>query len=194
MLLNYNGTNHSVSTTDTGLTRSYSTELVIPSVFIETNITLFFIATLSDGEGITTIYTNEQNQTTQDLNQSVEDNETNEICLIEGETGIESCCEGLESVSCVEYVNGECLYADCGHTCTYCGNGECGPGENVCNCPDDCDAGDKPTETVMDYLVYGFGLLVLILVIYVIYNHFSKPKTMKPNKTVGKNQTSKKKK
>ncbi len=65
MLLNYNGTNHSMSTTDIGLTREYTTHLVIPSVSEETNITLFFIAQLSNDTGITTINTDTDNQTVQ---------------------------------------------------------------------------------------------------------------------------------
>ena len=28
------------------------------------------------------------------------------------------------------------------YACTLCGNGECGPGENACNCPADCMAQD----------------------------------------------------
>jgi hypothetical protein len=36
---------------------------------------------------------------------------------------------------------GECRPGCVGASvCARCGNGECGPGENECNCPDDCEA------------------------------------------------------
>ena len=59
-------------------------------------------------------------------------------CILEGEQGVIGCCEGLTPVSCADVVNGECLEAYCGNRCTKCGNGECGLGENWCNCPADC--------------------------------------------------------
>ncbi len=66
-------------------------------------------------------------------------------CIPEGE-GFEAvdeytvCCEGLTSVDdCVGWDGGcECPNCPC-YVCTKCGNGECGPGENHCNCPEDCD-------------------------------------------------------
>ena len=63
VVLNYNGTNNSMSTSDTGTTREYITTLTIPSVTVETNVTVFFIATLSKGEDILVVNTNSQNQT-----------------------------------------------------------------------------------------------------------------------------------
>lgn len=48
------------------------------------------------------------------------------------------CCSGLSKVS-YSYLNAnnQC-YTGEGFTCTYCGNGVCGKGENQCNCPTDC--------------------------------------------------------
>ncbi len=60
-------------------------------------------------------------------------------CLGEGEDGLEDCCEGLVPIACAEVFGNECIYADCGHHCTKCGDKNCGLGENRCNCPEDCE-------------------------------------------------------
>jgi len=79
---------------------------------------------------------------------SAEENETNvteENCTIEGETfaaypGEGVCCEGLTAIGGCGPVDGECGEGCSGGVvCTNCGNGECGLGENICNCPDDCE-------------------------------------------------------
>ena len=62
MLLNYNGTNYSMSSSDAGLNREYSVELIAPIVSSETNITFFYIELLS-GSNITREDTREFNQT-----------------------------------------------------------------------------------------------------------------------------------
>ena len=52
-----------------------------------------------------------------------------------------ACCPGLELISCEMLgENGECMPGPlgCGGICARCGDGECGEGENPCNCPDDC--------------------------------------------------------
>ncbi len=61
-------------------------------------------------------------------------------CIKEGNTGIEGedeCCEGLGEIS---NCSGDETMCGCGpgFICTYCGNTECGLGENACNCPQDC--------------------------------------------------------
>ncbi|MBN2493293.1 MAG: dockerin type I repeat-containing protein [Deltaproteobacteria bacterium] len=66
-------------------------------------------------------------------------------CLGEGE-GFEDfntegyCCEGLTAIP--DYFldeGGQCVGPNCPcMVCTYCGDGECGLGENICNCPRDC--------------------------------------------------------
>jgi hypothetical protein len=61
-----------------------------------------------------------------------------ESCQKEGEWGIEGCCVGLVEAPCMEMIDGDCIEADCGHICIECGNGECGLGENYCNCSQDC--------------------------------------------------------
>ncbi|MDP2951140.1 MAG: hypothetical protein Q8N55_02020 [bacterium] len=67
-------------------------------------------------------------------------------CIKEGNVGWNKdgayCCTGLTKItttaggdnSCdsAGYTSGEIF------TCTYCGNGVCGLGENKCNCPSDC--------------------------------------------------------
>lgn len=65
-------------------------------------------------------------------------------CAEEGELALESdigeCCSGLIPIDCAEInqEDGECIYADCGDMCTHCGDGNCGAGENYCNCEKDC--------------------------------------------------------
>jgi len=51
------------------------------------------------------------------------------------------CCEGLTEADLYTYAfNGKCdLLNTTGGTCIQCGNGICGPGENKCNCPEDCN-------------------------------------------------------
>ncbi len=51
-----------------------------------------------------------------------------------------SCCPGLSSISCDRPgADGRCQGGCVGASiCAQCGDGACGAGENVCNCPDDC--------------------------------------------------------
>ena len=72
-------------------------------------------------------------------------------CVPEGK-GFESfetdgvCCPGLVPVDDCFYEDGGCACPNCPcFVCTACGNGQCGPGENVCNCPEDCD-GSGPND------------------------------------------------
>ncbi|MDD5026753.1 MAG: hypothetical protein PHH13_05285 [Candidatus Peribacteraceae bacterium] len=66
-------------------------------------------------------------------------------CLLEGETGSAvlnslPCCEGLKGAP-VSFPGpeGSCSVSIMEqHICIRCGNGECGKGENRCNCPEDC--------------------------------------------------------
>ncbi len=55
------------------------------------------------------------------------------------------CCDGLAPVGCeAPREDGTCPGGCEGAVyCARCGNGECGPGENVCNCPADCPAGGQ---------------------------------------------------
>lgn len=49
------------------------------------------------------------------------------------------CDEGLVPASHTIVVDGECAYPTCPcYICVKCPNGECGEGENECNCPQDC--------------------------------------------------------
>lgn len=63
VLLNYNNTNYSMSTSDTGFTREYTKKLTIPSVETLTNKTLYFIFALSNVTGTFYINSEENNQT-----------------------------------------------------------------------------------------------------------------------------------
>jgi hypothetical protein len=62
-------------------------------------------------------------------------------CIGEGERvmGVTAdvCCEGLTSISCAEPEGpGICAAPSECFICSYCGDGVCGAGENVCNCGD----------------------------------------------------------
>jgi hypothetical protein len=49
------------------------------------------------------------------------------------------CCEGLTAIGQCEMAGDSCACLPCMcFVCTKCGNGMCGPGENLCNCPQDC--------------------------------------------------------
>ncbi len=75
-------------------------------------------------------------------------------CYGEGESfnsitaGNITCCTGLMAVSDSISTNGSCANPKCPcYVCTNCGDGNCGMGENECNCPADCNctgAGDIP--------------------------------------------------
>ena len=50
------------------------------------------------------------------------------------------CCAGLTATPALTEVSGECAAPRCPcFVCVNCGDGTCGPGENACNCPADCD-------------------------------------------------------
>ena len=52
------------------------------------------------------------------------------------------CCPGLGNVPCdAPDADGVCQSCDGASLCVACGNGQCGPGENPCNCPADCTNG-----------------------------------------------------
>ncbi|MCD4693984.1 hypothetical protein K8R62_01360 [bacterium] len=66
-------------------------------------------------------------------------------CIKEGERGSsmlkenKTCCEGLSSKGgAIAYSEGRCAEVSDMFICIDCPNGECGTGENICNCPDDC--------------------------------------------------------
>ena len=67
-------------------------------------------------------------------------------CVTEGNTAIvtptsPSCCPDLTAISCsVPDDAGVCPVGPCtgASYCTHCGDGSCGLGENLCNCPADC--------------------------------------------------------
>ena len=49
------------------------------------------------------------------------------------------CCPGLERRVVADLVDGECIPLPCAcFVCVLCGDRECGPGENLCTCPEDC--------------------------------------------------------
>jgi hypothetical protein len=70
--------------------------------------------------------------------------EPEEECVGEGGSGPvipdgPECCEGLEHISCATPGSeGICAEVDGVFCCTYCGDGDCGLGENYCNCGVDC--------------------------------------------------------
>ena len=94
--------------------------------------------------------------------------ECKEECIPEGELYFGgdplACCEGLkaiadceeEAVDCdpdgTDCAGFQCYCKKCMcFVCAKCGNGECGPGENKCNCPEDClEPGDCFTNEDCD--------------------------------------------
>jgi hypothetical protein len=57
------------------------------------------------------------------------------------------CCEGLVAVGCdVPDGDGPCLGCDGASYCTRCGDGDCGPAENACRCPEDCGEVESECE------------------------------------------------
>lgn len=74
-------------------------------------------------------------------------------CVEEGGTvpvvpNAPECCDGLTKVSCSKADdNGECTPCLGASVCVKCGDGNCGKGENKCNCPEDC----KETPKCVQY-------------------------------------------
>ncbi len=77
------------------------------------------------------------------------DTETDLSCIGEGEVGeavfSDECCDGLTGIVLPYFEddgNGseDCPFWEFVFVCTFCGNNECGPGENPCNCLEDCPA------------------------------------------------------
>jgi len=72
-------------------------------------------------------------------------------CIAEGEAydasdNTVSCCEGLNPIGLSEPdESGECTGSTTNKKiCAFCPDNQCGPGENYCNCPQDC--GDEPPQ------------------------------------------------
>jgi hypothetical protein len=67
-------------------------------------------------------------------------------CAKEGEEishdiqNFDECCTGLSEIRNYEIENDKCLITLGVTTCSNCGNGVCGLGENKCNCPEDCNS------------------------------------------------------
>ncbi len=64
-------------------------------------------------------------------------------CVQEGKVGFnmqeDFCCSGLEKIYTIYDPSNNCFPTDNdSFVCTKCGNGECGLGENYCNCSKDC--------------------------------------------------------
>ena len=49
-----------------------------------------------------------------------------------------ACCGKLQKLALMKNLDGGCKVTQQGFVCADCGNGVCGPGENECNCPQDC--------------------------------------------------------
>lgn len=89
----------------------------------------------------------------ENLDQDQEQNQKQEECVGEGEEGGEylageECCQGLQRIDNAFWTGDGCaIPTDGSFVCSKCGDGECGPGENECNCELDCG---KPEEPVPD--------------------------------------------
>lgn len=75
---------------------------------------------------------------------------TNSRCLGEGEPGswhipTDQCCEALQKIPQDKNTIAGCVASEDPTLffCAHCGNGTCGPGENPCNCPEDCGSGNN---------------------------------------------------
>ena len=66
------------------------------------------------------------------------------VCSGEGEIislldPAQVCCPGLTTIEAAEPLpGGGCMSIADVAVCTFCGDGACGLGENICNCPADC--------------------------------------------------------
>ena len=70
---------------------------------------------------------------------NVEEGEKFEISTELEERADESCQAGLNAIMYTRVSGGECVYPTCPcYVCVKCPDGECGKGENECNCPQDC--------------------------------------------------------
>ncbi len=77
-------------------------------------------------------------------------------CIKEGETFsvdehpdfIPECCNGLKSVQEYKIIDNQCEFIYDFAVCINCGNHECGPGENKCNCLEDCEEFEEETEEI----------------------------------------------
>ncbi len=83
-------------------------------------------------------------------------------CVEEGESvpvvpDAPQCCPGLVKVPCdAPGPEGLCQPCEGASICTRCGDGECGKGENICNCPSDCGGGCLGLgETFLDFNTAG---------------------------------------
>lgn len=79
-------------------------------------------------------------------------------CTPEGESypvvpGALPCCPGLTAIGCdAPDGDGVCPGGCAGAAfCTRCGDDACGPGENHCNCPEDCAVGCARTRDCLDH-------------------------------------------
>lgn len=94
-----------------------------------------------------------------------------ESCIPEGESGAvtpweKNCCPGLNRIGCESPdQDGNCQPCLGAFICAKCPNRECGPGENKCNCPQDCQQIQIKTfpgaeqETIQAKTLFGSFLL-----------------------------------
>lgn len=92
------------------------------------------------------------------------DGKCEESCIEEGEKGSlfenDACCSGLKRIDNSKLSGDACEAPDDGSfICAKCGNGVCGLGENVCNCPKDCNSSIEmkcyDTDGGKDYYTKG---------------------------------------
>ncbi len=89
-------------------------------------------------------------------------------CIPEGEDfttfdlGLQGCCAGLTAIILADYdeATGMCGMVGNAFVCTHCGDGECGLGENICNCEADCSGGSGECEA-LDPTGYGSCDMIL---------------------------------
>ena len=79
-----------------------------------------------------------------------------------GEPQTKECCSNLKTGAFYSIIDDKCIPETVASICIDCPNGICGPGENKCNCPEDCkeeiDTADWKTYRNEEY---GFEIILL---------------------------------
>jgi len=90
-------------------------------------------------------------------------------CLSEGQNSTNPfrvCCTGLQKA--LFYSNACTIINTTGGICINCGNGICGPGENKCNCPLDCNQSNEQGTGNQGVQQQGGDMTMLIIVVVVV--------------------------
>lgn len=70
-----------------------------------------------------------------------------------GEPQTKECCSNLKTGAFYSVIESNCIPETIASICINCPNNECGPGENECNCPEDCKE-NKTEDQTADWKTY----------------------------------------